>query len=152
MFVNFVKTVNALIKIVSFNQYHEKMKWAGFRFRALIIKMQLNTLLKRVSVNHLQHLHGHLIFTISWHPQFCQNYCWLKKSFRRFTQLIPRFNMVSCFCGLNWNLSFSTTSRLKHDSLACCKIHKDCIYATTLQIGGSTHYMLVTVLSAWFDG
>ena len=65
MFVKFVKTVNALIKIVSFNQYNEKMKWAGILFRALIIKMQLNTLLKRVSANHLQHLHGHLIFTIS---------------------------------------------------------------------------------------
>ena len=106
MFINFVKTVNALIKIVSFNQYHEKMKWAGILFRALIIKIRLNTLLKRLSVNHLHHLHGHLIFTISWHPQFCQNHCWLKKSFRR-------FNMVSCFCGLTWNLSFFSNKQIE---------------------------------------
>ena len=59
MFINFVNTVNALIKIVSFNQYNEKSKWAGILFRALIIKIRLNTLLKRVSANHLQHLHGH---------------------------------------------------------------------------------------------
>ena len=65
MFINFVKTVNALIKMVSFNQYHEEMKWAGILFRALIIKIGLNTLLKRISANHLHHLHGHLIFTIS---------------------------------------------------------------------------------------
>ena len=44
LFINFVKTVNALIKIVSFNQYHEKSKWAGILFRALIIKIGLNTL------------------------------------------------------------------------------------------------------------
>ena len=48
MFIDFVKTVNALIKIVSFNQYNEKSKWAGILFRALIIKIRLNTLLKRV--------------------------------------------------------------------------------------------------------
>ena len=41
MFINFVKIVNALIKIVSFNQYHENMKWAGILFRALIIKIGL---------------------------------------------------------------------------------------------------------------
>ena len=41
MFINFVKIVNTLIKIVSFNQYNEKSKWAGIRFRALIIKIGL---------------------------------------------------------------------------------------------------------------
>ena len=41
MFINFVKIVNALIKIVSFNHYNEKSKWAGILFRALIIKIGL---------------------------------------------------------------------------------------------------------------
>ena len=41
MFINFVKIVNALIMIVSFNQYNEKSKWAGILFRALIIKIGL---------------------------------------------------------------------------------------------------------------